>query len=121
MRCPPIDILVGFVYIEGAGVTPRPSVCYQFSNLRIAAVIRPEIVPARIVSAKTCNLLGCAILLARAVGLCRRRFFLPISTTPFLLNCLYYSLFRVHNQVAICTKKGAVICLKYALYRVHIK
>lgn len=53
MRCPPIDILVGFVYIEGAGVTPRPSVCYQFSNLRIAAVIRPEIVPARIVSAKT--------------------------------------------------------------------
>ena len=57
MRCPPIDILVGFVYIEGAGVTPRPSVCYQFSNLRIAAVIRPEIVPARIVSAKTCNLL----------------------------------------------------------------
>ena len=54
MRCPPIDILVGFVYIEGAGVTPRPSVCYQFSNLRIAAVIRPEIVPARIVSAKTC-------------------------------------------------------------------
>ena len=115
MRCPPIDILVGFVYIEGAGVTPRPSVCYQFSNLRIAAVIRPGIVPARIVSAKTCNLLGCA------VGLCRRRFFLPISTTPFLLNCLYYSLFRVHNQVAICTKKGAVICLKYALYRVHIK
>ena len=85
MRCPPIDILVGFVYIEGAGVTPRPSVCYQFSNLRIAAVIRPEIVPARIVSAKTCNLLGCA------VGLCRRRFFLPISTTPFLLNCLYYN------------------------------
>ena len=57
MRCPPIDILVGFVYIEGAGVTPRPSVCYQFSNLRIAAVIRPEIAPARIVSAKTCNLL----------------------------------------------------------------
>ena len=114
MRCPPIDILVGFVYIEGAGVTPRPSVCYQFSNLRIAAVIRPEIVPARIVSAKTCNLLGCA------VGLCRRRFFLLISTTPFLLNCLYYSLFRVHNQVAICTKKRAVICRKYALYRVHI-
>ena len=110
MRCPPIDILVGFVYIEGAGVTPRPSVCYQFSNLRIAAVIRPEIV-----SAKTCSLLGCS------VGLCRRRFFLPISTTPFLLNCLYYSLFRVHNQVVICTKKGAVICLKYALYRVHIK
>ena len=24
MRCPPIDILVGFVYIEGAGVTPPP-------------------------------------------------------------------------------------------------
>ena len=86
MRCPPIDILVGFVSIEGAGVAPRPSVCYQFSNLRIAAVIRPEIVPARIVSAKTCNLLGCA------VGLCRRRFFLLILTTPFLLNCLYYNL-----------------------------
>lgn len=83
MRCPPIDILVGFVYIEGAGVTPRPSVCYQFSNLRIAAVIRPEIVPARIVSAKTCNLLGCA------VGLCRRRFFFAISTTPFLIIIIY--------------------------------
>ena len=24
MRCPPIDILVGFVYIEGAGVAPPP-------------------------------------------------------------------------------------------------
>ena len=84
MRCPPIDILVGFVYIEGAGVTPRPSVCYQFSNLRIAAVIRPEIVPARIVSAKTCNLLGCA------VGLCRRlmpsAFFLAHFNHPFPLE-----------------------------------
>lgn len=87
MRCPPIDILAGFVYIEGAGVAPpRPSVCYQPIHLRIAAVIRPEIVPARIVSAKTCNLLGCA------VGLCRRRFFLLILPTPFLLNCLYYNL-----------------------------
>ena len=86
MRCPPIDILVGFVYIEGAGVTPRPSVCYQFSNLRIAAVIRPEIVAARMSAA------NCSILLARAVGLCRRRFFLLILTTPFLLNCLYYNL-----------------------------
>lgn len=50
---------------------------YQFSNFRIAAVIRPETVPAKIVSAKTCNLLGCA------VGLCLRRFFFAISTTPF--------------------------------------
>ena len=73
-------------YFATALAKHRPSVCYQFSNLRIAAVIRPEIVPARIVSAKTCNLLGCA------VGLCRRRFFLLILTTPFLLNCLYYNL-----------------------------
>ena len=91
MRCPPIDILVGFVYIEGAGVTPRPSVCYQFSNLRIAAVIRPEIVPARIVSAKTCNLLGCA------VGLCRRRFFffLSIGLSPFSDLDLFCSPFLI--------------------------
>ena len=80
MRCPPIDILAGFVYIEGAGVAPRPSVCYQPIHLRIAAVIRPEIVPARIVSAKTCNLLGCA------VGLCRRRFFLAHFNHPFPLE-----------------------------------
>ena len=72
MRCPPIDILVGFVYIEGAGVTPRPSVCYQFSNLRIAAVIRPEIVPARMSARKSTFLEGCA------VGFRLRRFFLPI-------------------------------------------
>ena len=90
MRCPPIDILVGFVYIEGAGVTPRPSVCYQFRNLRIAAVIRPEIV-----SAKTCNLLGCA------VGLCRRRFFFAISTTPFLIIIIY--LRKTKSKTEYCT------------------
>lgn len=95
MRYPPIDILVGFVYIEGAGVPPRPSVCYQFSNLRIAAVIRPEIVPARIVSAKTCNLLGCA------VGLCRRRFFFAISTTPFLIIIIY--LRKTKSKTEYCT------------------
>lgn len=95
MRYPPIDILVGFVYIEGAGVTPRPSVCYQFSNLRIAAVIRPEIVPARIVSAKTCNLLGCA------VGLRRRRFFFAISTTPFLIIIIY--LRKAKSKTEYCT------------------
>ena len=83
MRCPPIDILVGFVYIEGAGVTPRPSVCYQFSNLRIAAVIRPEIVPARMSASKSTFLEG------RAVGFRLRRFFLPISTTPFLIIIIY--------------------------------
>lgn len=102
MRCPPIDILVGFVYIEGAGVTPRPSVCYQFSNLRIAAVIRPEIVPARIVSAKTCNLLGCA------VGLCRRRFFLLISTTPFLLKS---TLQKMRDGKYVTTETIERLCL----------
>ena len=107
MRCPPIDILVGFVYIEGAGVTPRPSVCYQFSNLRIAAVIRPEIVPARIVSAKTCNLLGCA------VGLCRRRFFFAISTTPFLIIIIY--LRKTRSKTEYCTNILARVCIYYIL------
>ena len=93
MRCPPIDILVGFVYIEGAGVTPRPSVCYQFSNLRIAAVIRPEIVPARM-SAANC-------FLACAVGLRRRRFFFAISTTPFLIIIIY--LRKIKSKTEYCT------------------
>ena len=55
------------------------------ARLEGAAVIRPEIVPARMVSAKTCNLLG------RAVGLCRRRFFFcfAMSTTPFLIIIIY--------------------------------
>lgn len=64
---------------------PRTPGRYQFSNLSIAAVIRPEIVPARMVSAKTCHLLG------RAVGFRLRRFLLPIFITPFPLNCLYYN------------------------------
>ena len=95
---PPLDNVWIFVYIGGAGI-PRTPACYQSSNLQIAAVIRPEIAPAKMLSATTCHLLGCA------VGFCRRRFFLLIVTTPFLLNCLYYSPFRVHNQVTICTKK----------------
>ena len=85
MFCPPIDNSVDFVYIEGAGVAPRPSVCYQLSNLRIAAVIRPEIVPAKMVSAKTCHLLACA------VGFSLRRFFFCFAmfTTPFLIIIIY--------------------------------
>ena len=58
----------------------RPPGHYQFGNLRIAAVIRPEIVPARMVSTKTCNLLG------RAACLCLRRFLFAIGITPFPLE-----------------------------------
>ena len=93
MRCPPIDILVGFVYIEGAGVTPRPSVCYQFSNLRIAAVIRPETTPARMSASKSDFLAGCAVLL--------RRFFFAISTTPFLIIIIY--LRKIKSKMEYCT------------------
>jgi hypothetical protein len=52
-------------------------------------------VPARIVSAKTCNLLGCA------VGLCRRRFFFAISTTPFLIIIIY--LRKTKSKTEYCT------------------
>ena len=43
----PLDVFCEIIYIEGAGVGPRTLGLYQFSNLRIAAVVRPEIMPAR--------------------------------------------------------------------------
>ena len=56
---------------------------YQSSTLRIAAVIRPEIVPARM-SATNC-------FLVCAVGFCLRRFFFRFAmfTTPFLIIIIY--------------------------------
>ena len=68
-------------YIWGAGLRPRTPGLYQSSNLRIAAVIRPEIVPARMSAARLSILLG-------AVGFRLRRFFLLISTTPFPLELI---------------------------------
>ena len=55
---------------------PRTPGLYQSSNLRIAAVIRPDTVPARVSAA------NCFILSGRAVGFRLRRFFLLILTTP---------------------------------------
>lgn len=82
---PPIDILVDFLYIWGAGLRPRTPGPYQSSNLRIAAVIRPEIVPARMSAARL------AIPLGRVVGFFRRRFFFCFAmfTTPFLIIIIY--------------------------------
>lgn len=57
---------------------PRTLGLYQSSNLRIAAVIRPDIVPARMSARKLSILLGCA------VGFCLRRFFFAIVFTSFL-------------------------------------
>lgn len=56
---------------------PAPLGLYQFSNLRIAAVIRPEIVPARMLAARPSILLGCA------VGFRLRRFLFAIAFTSF--------------------------------------
>ena len=55
---------------------------YQSSNLRIAAVIRPDTVPARMSAA------NCFILSGRAVGFRLRRFFLLILTTPHPLELI---------------------------------
>ena len=57
---------------------PRTLGLYQSSNLRIAAVIRPDIVPARMSARKLSILLGCA------AGFCLRRFFFAIVFTSFL-------------------------------------
>lgn len=64
---------------------PHPLAFYQPSHLMTAAVIRPEIVPARMSAARLVILLGCA------VGFRRRRFFfsLPMFTTPFLIIIIY--------------------------------
>ena len=68
---------------------------YQSSNFRIAAVIRPEIVPARMSARKSTFLEG------RAVGFRLRRFFLPISTTPFLIIIIY--LRKTKSKTEYCT------------------
>ena len=75
----PLDVLFQILYIEGAGVRPRTLGRYQFSNFRIAAVIRPEIVPARMSARRSSILLGCA------VGCCLRRFFFATVSTSFLI------------------------------------
>lgn len=62
---------------------PHPLGLYQSSNLRIAAVIRPEIVPARMLTAKL------SILLGRAVGFRLRRFLFAIALTSFLILVYY--------------------------------
>lgn len=69
-------------YIWGAGLRPRTPGLYLSSNLRIAAVIRPETVPARMSARKSTFLEG------RAVGFRLRRFFLLISTAPFPLELI---------------------------------
>lgn len=61
---------------------PRTPGLYQSSNLRIAAVIRPDTVPARMSAA------NCFILSGRAVGFRLRRFFLLILTTPHPLELI---------------------------------
>lgn len=76
----PLDVSCEIIYIEGAGVRPRTLWPYQSSNLRIAAVIRPEIVPARMSAAIASIRLGCA-----AVFRLRRFFCLLIVLTPFLI------------------------------------
>lgn len=74
-----LDVLLEIVYDGGAGIEgPAPFGLYQFSNLRIAAVIRPEMIPARMSAGKPSILLGCAA----GFGL-RRFFFLFISFTSF--------------------------------------
>lgn len=57
-----LDKDIAFRYIEGTEVAASvPSGCYQSSNFRIAAVIRPEIVPARMLSTRLTTLPGCAV------------------------------------------------------------
>ena len=94
---PPIDILVDFLYIWGAGLRPRTPGPYQSSNLRIAAVIRPEIVPARMSAARL------SILLGGVVGFFRRRFFFCFATltTPFLIISIY--LCKYKSKMEYCT------------------
>ena len=79
------------------GLRPRTPGLYQPSNLRIAAVIRPEIVPARMSAVRLSILLGCV------VGFFRRRFFfaLPMLTTPFLIIIIY--LCKYKSKMEYCT------------------
>lgn len=62
---------------------PQPPGLYQPSHLIMAAVIRPEITPARMLSTRL------SILLGAAAGFFRRRFFVPMLTTPFLIIIIY--------------------------------
>lgn len=107
--CPPVDKIGGLLYIWGAGLRPRTPGLYQFSNLRIAAVIRPEIVPARMSAARLSILLG-------AVGFRLRRFFLPILTTPllFIIIYLYKYIYKTENH----TNLYKYICLMCILAQV---
>ena len=75
---------------------PRTLWPYQFSNFRIAAVIRPEIVPARMFSARV------RILSGRAVGFRFRRFLFAIFITSSLY--LYYTLTCAIKQNTILYK-----------------
>lgn len=94
-------------YIWGAGLRSRTPGLYQSSNLRIAAVIRPEIVPARMSASKSTFLEG------RAVGFRLRRFFLPISTTPFLIIIIYSREYK--NKMECCTNILTRVCESYIL------
>ena len=84
--------------------TPGP---YQSSNLRIAAVIRPEIVPARMSASKSTFLEG------RAVGFRLRRFFFPISTTPIRIINIYSREYQ--NKMECCTNILTRVCESYIL------
>ena len=75
---------------------PHPLGLYQSSNLRIAAVIRPEIVPARMLATRL------SIPLGRAVGFRLRRFLFAIALTSFLiLACYGYTVFSRWNIAQI--------------------
>ena len=90
----PLDVSCEIIYIEGAGVRPRTLWPYQSSNLRIAAVIRPEIVPARMLATRL------SIPLGRAAGFRLRRFLFAIALTSFLIPVYYgYTVFSRWNIV----------------------
>lgn len=95
------------------GLGLRTPGLYQPSNLRIAAVIRPETVPARMSAANCFTLSGCA------VGFDLRRFFVPLAmfTTPFLIIIIY--LCEYICKMGYCTNLHKYICAFYILAQVQ--
>lgn len=97
------------------GLPPLPGL-YQPSNLSIAAVVRPEITPERMSTAKS------FILSLNAVGLCLRRLVrfrtLTFNLSPPCLGfCLYYISRGIYFQDGIFNKYP--VCKLCNIYKRH--